>query len=202
MKLYYSPGACSLAVHIVLRDTATPFELVRVDLKAKRTEKGEDYLKINPKGYVPALQLDSGETLTEAGVILQYLADQRPESGLAPKLGTMERYHLMEMLNFVSTELHKTLGALFNPAITSEWRAGVLQRFGMRSDYLATKLDSQPYLTGDKFSIADAYLFVVLGWTSLHKIDMHRWPALVSFMGRVAARPAVQQAMKAEGLIK
>ena len=202
MKLYYSPGACSLAVHIILRETATPFELVRVDLKGKRTEKGEDYLKINPKGYVPALQLDSGETLTEAGVILQYLADQRPESGLAPKLGTMERYHLMEMLNFVSTEMHKTLGALFNPAITSEWRAGVLQRFAMRSDYLATKLDSQQYLTGDKFSIADAYLFVVLGWTSLHKIDMHQWPALVSYMGRVAARPAVQQAMKAEGLVK
>lgn len=202
MKLYYSPGACSLAVHIVLRETATLFELVRVDLKAKRTEKGEDYLKINPKGYVPALQLDSGETLTEAGVILQYLADQRPESGLAPKLGTMERYHLMEMLNFVSTEMHKTLGALFNPAITSEWRAGVLQRFGMHSNYLATKLDRQPYLTGDTFSIADAYLFVVLGWTSLHNIDMHPWPALVSFMGRVAARPAVQQAMKAEGLVK
>lgn len=202
MRLYFSPGACSLAVHIILRETATAFDLVRVDLKAKRTEKGEDYLKINPKGYVPALQLDSGETLTEAGVILQYLADQRPESGLAPKLGTMERYHLMELLNFVSTEMHKTLGALFNPAITSEWRAGVLQRFGMRSDYLATKLDSQQYLAGDKFSIADAYLFVVLGWTSMHKIDMHPWPALVSYMGRVAARPAVQQAMKAEGLVK
>lgn len=202
MRLYYSPGACSLAVHIILRETATPFELVRVDLKAKKTEKGDDYLKINPKGYVPALQLDNGDTLTEAGVILQYLADQRPELALAPKLGTLERYHLMEMLNFVSTEMHKTLGALFNPKITPEWRAGVLERFAMRSDYLATKLDSQQYLTGDKFSIADAYLFVVLGWTNLHKVDMHNWPALVSYMGRVAARPAVQQAMKAEGLIK
>ena len=202
MRLYYSPGACSLAVHIILRETATPFEFVRVDLKAKKTEKGDDYLKINPKGYVPALQLDNGDTLTEAGVILQYLADQRPELALAPKLGTLERYHLMEMLNFVSTEMHKTLGALFNPKITPEWRAGVLERFAMRSDYLATKLDSQQYLTGDKFSIADAYLFVVLGWTNLHKVDMHNWPALVSYMGRVAARPAVQQAMKAEGLIK
>ena len=202
MKLYYSPGACSLAVHIVLRETNTPFDLVRVDLKAKRTETGEDYLKINPKGYVPALRLDDGDTLTEAGVILQYLADLRPESGLAPRFGTSERYHLMEWLSFVSSELHKTLGALFNPKVTPEWRAAIVERFGMRSDYLATKLDGQHYLTGDKFTIADAYLFVVLGWTNLHKIDMAKWPALTNFMGRVAARPAVQQAMKAEGLVK
>lgn len=201
MKLYYSPGACSLAVHIVLRETATPFDLVRVDLKTKKTEKGDDYVKINPKGYVPALQLDGGDTLTEAGVILQYVADQRPEFGLSPKFGTMERYHLLETLNFVSTEMHKTLGALFNPKLTPEWRTGVLERFGMRSDYLATKLESQAYLAGDKFTIADAYLFVVLGWTTLHKIDMHKWPPLVSYMGRVAARPAVKQAMTAEGLI-
>ncbi len=202
MKLFYSPGACSLAVHIVLREAGLPFELVRVDLKAKRTETGEDYLKINPKGYVPALQLDDGDTLTEAGVILQYLADQRPESGLAPKVGTRERYRLMEWLSFVSSEMHKTLGALFNPKVTPEWRAGIIERFGMRSDFLASSLKDRQYLTGDKFTIADAYLFVVLGWTNLHKIDMATWPALTSFMGRVAARPAVRQAMTAEGLIK
>lgn len=202
MKLYYSPGACSLAVHIVLRETATPFELVRVDLRAKKTEKGDDYLKINPKGYVPALQLDSGDTLTEAGVILQYLADQRPDAGLAPKTGTRERYHLQEWLTFISSEMHKTLGALFNPKVTPEWRAAIIERFGMRSDYLAATLKDRQYLTGDKFTVADAYLFVVLGWTSLHKIDMAKWPALTSFMGRVAARPAVRQAMTAEGLVK
>lgn len=202
MKLYYSPGACSLAVHIVLRETATPFELVRVDLRAKKTEKGDDYLKINPKGYVPALQLDSGDTLTEAGVILQYLADQRPDAGLAPKTGTRERYHLQEWLTFISSEMHKTLGALFNPKVTPEWRAAIIERFGMRSDYLVATLKDGQYLTGDKFTVADAYLFVVLGWTSLHKIDMAKWPALTSFMGRVAARPAVRQAMTAEGLVK
>jgi glutathione S-transferase len=202
MKLFYSPGACSLAVHIVLREAGLPFDLVRVDLKAKRTETGEDYLRINAKGYVPALRLDDGDTLTEAGVILQYLADLRPESGLAPKFGTPERYHLMEWLSFVSSEMHKTLGALFNPKVTPEWRAAIVDRFGMRSDYLAATLKDRQYLTGDKFTIADAYLFVVLGWTNLHKIDMAKWPALTSFMGRVAARPAVKQAMTAEGLIK
>lgn len=202
MQLYYSPGACSLAVHIVLREAGLPFELVRVDLKTKRTETGEDYLRINPKGYVPALRLDNGDTLTEVGVILQYLADQRPESGLTPKFGTRERYRLMEWLSFVSSEMHKTLGALFNPKVTPEWRAAIIERFGMRSDYLAATLKDRQYLTGDKLTIADAYLFVVLAWTNLHKIDMAKWPALTGFMGRVAARPAVQQAMTAEGLIK
>lgn len=202
MQLYYSPGACSLAVHIVLREAGLPFELVRVDLKTKRTETGEDYLRINPKGYVPALRLDDGDTLTEVGVILQYLADQRPGSGLAPKFGTRERYRLMEWLSFVSSEMHKTLGALFNPKVTPEWRAAIIERFGMRSDYLAATLKDRQYLTGDKLTIADAYLFVVLAWTNLHKIDMAKWPALTGFMGRVAARPAVQQAMTAEGLIK
>lgn len=202
MQLYYSPGACSLAVHIVLREAGLPFELVRVDLKAKRTETGEDYLRINPKGYVPALRLDDGDTLTEVGVILQYLADQRPGSGLAPKFGTRERYRVMEWLSFVSSEMHKTLGALFNPKVTPEWRAAIIERFGMRSDYLAATLKDRQYLTGDKPTIADAYLFVVLAWTNLHKIDMAKWPALTGFMGRVAARPAVQQAMKAEGLVQ
>ena len=202
MKLYFYPGACSMAPHIVLREAGYKFELDKVDLAKKQTAGGEDYGKVNPKGYVPALRLDDGQVLTEAGAILQYLADHKPEAGLAPKAGTMERYRLIEWLNFIASEIHKTLGALFNPKITPEWKDNQIALFSRRCDVLVRTLDGRQYLMGDKFSVADAYLFTILGWANLFKLDMSKWPALQSYSARIAARPAVQQAMKAEGLIK
>ncbi len=202
MKLYFYPGACSMAVNIVLRETGHRFELDQVDLAKKQTASGEDYAKINPKGYVPALRLDDGQVLTEDAVLLQYVADQKPDSGLAPKAGTMERYRLMEWLNFISSEVHKTLGALFNPKITPEWKDNQIALFGRRCDYLVQALGGKPYLMGDKFTIADAYLFTVLGWANYFKLDMSKWPKLKEYADRIAARPAVKEAMKAEGLIK
>ena len=189
MKLYYSPGACSLAPHIVLREVGHTFELVKVDIPDKKTEHGEDYWKINPKGYVPALVLDSGEVLTEVGVICQYLADQKPGSGLAPQAGTMARYHLMEWLNFIATEVHKQIGALFNPKMTPEMKEvqlGVIER---RLNALEKMLGGKDYLMGERFSVADAYLFTVLNWTQIHKIDMAKWPQIQSFMAASPTAP-------------
>lgn len=202
MKLYFYPGACSMAPHIVLREAGYRFDLDKVDLAKKQTASGENYSQVNPKGYVPALRLDDGQVLTEAAVILQYLADHKPESGLAPKAGTLERYRLMEWLNFIAAEIHKTLGALFNPRITPEWKDDRIALFGRRCDFVARALDGKPYLMGDKFGVADAYLFTILGWANLFKLDMGKWPALQSYAERIAARPAVREAMKAEGLIK
>ncbi|OGI51751.1 MAG: glutathione transferase GstA [Candidatus Muproteobacteria bacterium RIFCSPHIGHO2_12_FULL_60_33] len=202
MKLYYAPGACSMAVHIVLRETGQKFDMVKVDLRQHQTASGEDFYKINPKGYVPALRLDDGQVLTENAVILQYVADQKPESGLAPRAGTMERYRLMEWLNFISSEVHKTLGALFNPKITPEWKEDRIALFGRRCDYLVQALGGKPYLMGDRYTIADAYLFTILGWAIYFKLDMSQWPALKEYADRIAARPAVKEAMRAEGLIK
>jgi glutathione S-transferase len=202
MKLYYTPGACSMAVNITLHESGQKFDLVKVDLSQHKTEGGEDYYTINPKGYVPALRLDNGEVLTEDAVLLQYVADQKPEAGLAPKAGTMERYRLLEWLNFISSEMHKTLGALFNPKITPEWKEDRIALFGRRCDYLVKTLGNRPYLMGDKFTIADAYLFTILGWADYFKLDMGKWPGLKQYAARVAARPAVQAAMKAEGLVK
>lgn len=202
MKLYYSPGACSMAPHIVLREAGVQFDLEKVDIPNKKTAAGDDYWKINPKGYVPALKLDNGQILTEVGVICQYLADQKPGSGLAPALGTMERYHLMEALNFAATEVHKQIGALFNPKMTPEMKEvqlGVIER---RLNALEKELVGKQYIMGDKFTVADAYLFAVLNWTNVHKIDLGKWPSIKAFMARVAARPKVQETMKAEGLIK
>jgi glutathione S-transferase len=201
MKLYYSPGACSLAVHIVLREADYKFDLVKVDLRKHVTETGEDYYTINPKGYVPALVLDDGTLITEDAVILQYLADQKPDTKLAPPAGTMERVRVNEWLNFVSSEIHKTLGALFDPTIPPEWKANRVALFERRCKILAAALDQHPYLTGERFTIADAYLFTILGWTKLFKLDIGKWPAIAGFVGRVAERPAVQAAMKAEGLV-
>lgn len=201
MKLYYYPGACSMAPHIALREAGLPFELVQVDLAKKLTANGEDYLKINPNGYVPTLRLDDGEYLTEVAVLLQYIADKKPGAALAPKAGTMERYRLMEWLNFISSEVHKTLGALFNPKITPEWKEDRIALFGRRCDHLSHGLGSRPYLMGGKFTVADAYLFTILNWTNLFKLDMSKWPKLKDYMARVAARPAVKEAMKAEGLV-
>lgn len=201
MKLYYSPGACSLAPHIVLREAGFAFDLEKVDIPSKKTATGEDYWKINPKGYVPALKLDDGEVLTEVGVICQYLADQKPETGLAPKAGTMERYRLMEWLNFVAAEVHKSIGALFNPRMTPEMKQvqmGVIER---RLDALEKMLGANEYLMGSRFTIADAYLFTVLNWHRIHNIDLGRWPRIAAFMARCAERPKIREAMKAEGLL-
>jgi len=202
MKLYYYPGACSLAVHIVLREAKYKFDIEKVDLAAKKTEGGEDFLAVNPKGYVPALKLDDGTVLTEASVIIQYLADQKPRRGLAPKPKTPERYRLMEWLNFISAEIHKSLGAFFNPKMTPEWREAQLALVARRFDPLEKALGRSPYVMGEEFSIADAYLFNVLGWTNFHKIDTSSWPNIQSFMRRIAERPSVRKAMKAEGLTK
>ena len=202
MKLYYYPGACSMAPHIVLREAGYKFDLDKVDFASMKTASGEDYSKVNPKGYVPAIKLDDGQVLTEVAVILQYLADQKPQSGLAPKAGTMERYRLMEWLNFVATEIHKTLGALFNPKITPDWKENQIALFGKRCEILTRNLSGKQYLMGDKFSLADTYLFTILNWSHFLNVDMSKWPELKDYMARVAARPAVKEAMKAEGLVK
>lgn len=199
MKLYFSPGACSLAPHIALREAGLPVELDKVDLRARRTASGADYTQINPKGYVPALRLDDGAVLTEAGVILQYIADRRPGT-LAPAFGTLERYRLMEWLNFLSTEIHKQFSPLFNPKITPEWKDDQLQRLSGRFELLARHLAERPYLLGQAFSIADAYLFTLLRWTTLFDIDLSKWPALQDYRARIEARPAVQAALRAEGI--
>lgn len=202
MKLYYSPGACSMAVHIVARETGVPVELVKVDIPNKKTERGDDYWKVNPKGYVPALGLDSGDVLTEVGVICQYLSDQRPAAALLSRFGTPERYREMEWLNFAATEIHKQLGALFNPKMTSEMKEvqlGVIER---RFNALEKMLAGKTYVMGDRFTAADAYLFTVLNWTGPLKIDLGRWPNIKALHARVGQRPKVQETMKAEGLVK
>lgn len=201
MKLYYAPGTCSLAPHIALRETNANFELEKVDLGKKVTETGVDFTQINPKGYVPALGLDNGEVLTEASVTLQYIADQSPDSNIAPAAGTIERYRLMEWLNFVSTEIHKTLGALFNSNISDDHRQNQIAILGRRSDYLSTALNSKLYLMGDKFTVSDAYLFTVLNWRDMLNVDMSKWPVINDYLTRIAERPSVQEAMKAEGLL-
>lgn len=201
MKLYYSPGACSLAVHIALRELKYKFDLEKVDLAVKKTETGEDFLAVNPKGYVPALRLDDGTVMTEAGVILQYLADQKPRRGLAPKPKTPERYKLMEWLNFTSSEIHKGLSDFFNPKLTPEWRDAKLDRLNRRLGYLNKALGSNEYVMGE-FSIADPYLFTVLNWTKRHNIELASYPNIQAYMQRIAERPAVKKVMKAEGLAK
>jgi len=202
MKLYYTLAACSLAVHIVLREAGLEFDLEKVDLGTKETESGVDFMRINPKGYVPALLLDDGQILTEDQVILQYLADQKPESGLAPGFGTMKRYRLMEWLAFVSTEVHKGFGPFWNPNTPEVTKQNALALLSHRFDYLAEQLADKPWLMGDSYTVADAYLFTVLRWSDYHKIDLSKWPLLTEYIGRVAARPAVQEAMRAEGLIE
>ena len=189
-----------MATHIALRETGQTFDLEKVNLATKETESGEDYTKVNPKGYVPALKLDSGEVLTEAAVTLQYVADQKPESGMVPQAGSMERYRLMESLNFISTEIHKSFGALFNPNIAPAHKEYQLALIGKRCDVLSQQLDGKQYLTGDAFNVADAYLFTVLSWSNVLGVDMSKWPTLTDYIGRIADRPAVKEAMKAEGL--
>lgn len=202
MKLYYAPGACSLAPHIVAREAGLEVELVKVDLPNKKTADGGDYWAINPRGYVPALQLDDGEVLTEAAVIIQYLADRKPDAGLVPQFGSTARYHQMEALNFAATEVHKQIGALFNPALSAEMKEvqrGVIAR---RLGALEKMLEGRPFVTGERFTAADAYLFTVLNWSGLHQIDLGPWPNIRAYLARIAERPKVQEAMKAEGLLK
>ena len=202
MKLYYAPGACSMAPHIVLREAGYKFDLDKVDIPNKKTADGGDFYQVNPKGYVPALKLDDGQVLTEVGVICQYLADQKPETGLAPKLGTMDRYRQMEWLNFAASEVHKQLGALFNPKMTSDMKEVQLGYIERRFNTLEKMLAGRQYAMGEKFTIADAYLFTVLNWTNVHKIDVAKWPNIKTLMERVRNRPKVQETLKVEGLVK
>lgn len=201
MKLYYSPGACSLSPHIVLRECGFDVQLERVDLQSKLTETGAQYKTIHPMGAVPALQLDDGQVLTEGPAIVQYLADRVPEKRLAPSAGTMERYRLMEWLNFISTELHKGFGALFNPTFSDDGKAAVRGQLEARLADAERRLGAGPYAMGREFSVVDAYLFTVLGWGRYVNLDLAPWPGLVAYLGRIAERPAVQAALKAEGLV-
>jgi glutathione S-transferase len=202
MKLFYSPGACSLSPHIVLLEAGLPFTVEKTDLKTKKTETGSDYYAINSKGAVPALQLDDGRVLTEGPAIVQYLADQKPESGLAPRAGTFERYQLMEILNYITSELHKGYSPLFNPKISADWKASAMANLGKKFDWLSGFLGSKTFLMGTAFSVADAYLFTVLRWSERVGVDLAKWPVLTAYRARVAERPKVQEALKAEGLTK
>ena len=201
MKLYFSPGACSMSPHIVLREAGCEFELERVDLAAKKTAGGEDYLAVNPKGYVPALRLDDGEILTEGPAIVQYVADGKPESGLAPAAGTFERNRLQEWLNFISTELHKPFSPLFSPDTPDAARAAATELLGKRLGIVDAALKDRDFLMGDRFTVADAYCFTVVNWANFVKLDIGSWPAIGAYMESVGARPAVRAAMEAEGLL-
>ena len=202
MKLYYSPGACSLSPHIVLREAGLAFEPVLASTKTHKLQDGTDYYGINPKGYVPLLELDNGERLTEGPVIVQYIADQAPAKKLAPAAGTMARYRLQEWLNFITSELHKSFSPLFNPAMPEEGKALYRTRLGDRFKWVDGQLAGKNYLMGEDFSVADAYLFVVAGWSKHVGVDISGLANLGAFMARVGARPAVQEALKAEGLLK
>lgn len=201
MKLYYAPGACSLSPHISLREAGVPFDLERVDLASRKTASGEDFSKINPKGYVPALRLDDGEVLTEGAAMVQFIADRHPLAGLAPANGTLERARLQEHLNFIASELHKAFSPLFG-APTEEAKQVAVANVVRRLDHVERVLgDGRLYLLGERFSVADAYLFTVANWTGPTGIGLDRWPHVAAFVARIAARPSVQAAMRAEGLM-
>jgi glutathione S-transferase len=202
MKLYYSPGACSLSPHIVANEAGIPIELEKVDLAEHKTESGQDFMTVNPKGYVPALRLDDGSILTEGPAIVQYLADQKPGSKLAPAAGTVDRYRLQEWLTFIGTELHKNFAPLFNKASTDDIKNMVKTNITKRLGYLNGQLANRQYLMGEGFTVADAYAFTVVNWTNFVGIDLKPYPNLGAYMGRVAARPKVHETLKAEGLVK
>ena len=199
MKLYFSPGACSLSPHIVQLEAGLSADLEKVDLRAKQTESGNDFLSINPKGYVPALQLDDGSILTEGPAIVQYLADRAPGKNLIPPPGSIERYRAMEWLNFISTEIHKAFGALFNPRMPNEAKTVARELLAKRIDFLESRLKDSTFLMGEQFTVADAYLFTVLNWTG--KFDIKLPPAVQAYYQRIASRPAVRAAMEKEGLV-
>jgi glutathione S-transferase len=202
MKLYYSPGACSLSPHIALLEAGLPYDLVKVDVRAKKLENGDDYYKINPKGQVPALGLDNGEVMTEGPVIVQMIADQASAKNLAPARDSAERYRLQEWLNFTTTELHKNFSPLFNPAIPDEVKAFFKDRIMGKFKYADDKLAGQDYLMGKQFTVADGYLYTMLRWAEGNKMDLSALKNLMAFKDRVGARPKVQEALAKEGLMK
>ena len=202
MKLYYSPGACSLSPHIIACEAELPIELIKVDLTSKLTETDEDFKQLNPNGYVPLLILDDGNSLTEGPAIVQYLADQAPGKKLIPPEGTFERYQLQQWLNFISPESHKSFSPLFNPVAPEAAKELATNLLMKRLETVAEHLSSQPYLLGEHYSVADAYLFVTLSWGQYVNIDISRWPALARYADKISERPAVQKAMKAEGLVE
>jgi len=202
MKLYYSPGACSLSPHIVSRELGLPVELKKVNNKDKTFDGGGDYRQVNGKGYVPALELDNGQVLTEGPAIVQYLADQKPDAGLAPKAGSFERYKLQEWLNFITSELHKSFSPLFRPNTPEDYKPIVKENIANRLQWLDQQLAGKDYLMGKTFTVADAYLFVVVGWSKHVGIDTSKYPNLSAYLARVGARPKVHEALKAEGLVK
>jgi glutathione S-transferase len=201
MKLYYSPGACSLSPHIALLEAGLPHDLVKVDLRAKKLENGDDYLKVNPKGQVPALQLDSGEIVTEGPVIVQMIAD-RVGKDLAPARDSTERYKLLEWLNFITAELHKNFGPIFSPVLADDAKAFFTDRVMGKFKYIDSQLGGRDYLMGKQFTVADGYLFTMLSWADRMKFDLSAMPDLLAYKARVAARPKVQEALNKEGLLK
>ena len=202
MQLYFSPGACSLASHIVLREAGGNFDLVRTDTKSHKLADGGDFYAVNSKGSVPVLRLDDGQLLTEGPAILQYIADKHPAAKLAPPNGTLERTRLQEWLNFITSELHKTFSPLFNPSADPTVKEYHQKALSKKLDWLNGSLAGKTYLMGNDFTIADAYAFVVINWTSFVGVDLSKWPAIQAFQARVASRPAVQDALEAEGLVK
>ncbi|CAA9889899.1 Glutathione S-transferase GST-6.0 [Candidatus Methylobacter favarea] len=200
MKLYYSPGACSLCPHIVAKEAGLPLELVKVDLQGKHTETGEDFRQINPNGYVPVLILDNGRKLIEVAAIVQYLADLAPDKKIAPPAGSFERYQLQQWLSFISTEIHKSFSALFKPATPEAAKQQAIESLAARLVTVSEHLSTQTFLLGEQFSAADAYLFVTLRWSPYLKFDLSRWPLLISYADKISGRPAVQQALQEEGL--
>ena len=202
MKLYYSPGACSLSPHIALLEAGLPYDLVKVDVRAKKLENGDDFLKVNPKGQVPVLQLDNGELVTEGPVIVQIIADQASAKNLAPARDSAERYKLLEWLNFITTELHKNFSPLFQPVIPDEVKSFFKERIMGKFKYADSKLAGQDYLMGKQFTVADGYLFVLLKWAERTGLDISALTNLTAFKNRVAARPKVQEALTKEGLLK
>ncbi|MHA7846966.1 glutathione transferase GstA [Serratia sp. D1N4] len=200
MKLFYKAGACSLSPHIILREAGLDFTAEKVDLAQKKTESGADYLAINPKGQVPALVLDDGSLLTEGVAIVQYLADRVPDRNLIPAPGTLSRYHAIEWLNYVATELHKGFSPLFNPQTPDEYKVMVRAKLESQFSYLDSVLEKQHYLLGQRFSVADAYLFTILGWAFHMQFDVKKYAHLSAYYERVAARPAVEATLRAEGL--
>jgi len=203
MKLYFAPGACSLSPHIVVNEAGIKADIEQVDLRAKKTKSGADYTAINPKGQVPTLVLDNGQVLTEGPAIVQYLADQKPDSGLAPRNGTVERYRLQEWLNFITSELHKSFGALFQPTTPEDYkpiaRDNVAKRFAFVDQQLGR---GGPYLMGNQFTVADAYMYVMCTWAGFMKMDLAQWPNLKTYAARVGERPKVLETMREEGLAK
>ncbi|MEH2565787.1 glutathione transferase GstA [Bradyrhizobium sp. AZCC 2289] len=202
MKLYYSPGACSLSPHIALLEAGLPYDLVKVDLRAKKLENGDDFLKINPKGQVPALALDSGELVTEGPVIVQMIADKAKDKNLAPARDSTERYKLLEWLNFITTELHKNFGPMFSPVLADDAKAFFKDRVMGKFRYVDSQLGGGEYLMGKHFTVADGYLFTMLSWADRMKFDLSGLPNLLAYKARVGARPMVQEALTKEGLMK